>query len=172
MGTTSVRMSMNDTKKMLVKDFCYSNDKYISKVISHANGIGGFWILRIVTNIKEMSEYFDIVFVMMSHRSGETSYKEIGYEMFPYASDVPLRWLEKVSPVTQEGKDWVAYVKRVQSVVIQSGKEIIFDGKRFKLVGEMSRKFWYVTEMESGKMYKLSKENIVDSILKEESENV
>lgn len=108
----------------------------------------------------------------MEHRSGETSYKEICYEMFPYASDVPLRWLEKVSPTTQEGKDWVAYVKRVQSVVIQSGKEIIFNSKRFKLIEEMSRKFWYVTEMESGKLYKLSKENIVDSILKGETENV
>lgn len=166
MGTTSVRMSMADTKKMVVKEFCYSNDRIVSKVLSHANGSGGMWILRNVVVIKEMKEYNDIIFVKMEHRNGETSFKEISYEMHPYFFDVPLRWLEQVAPQSKEGIEWCEMVKRIQNVSLSYGIEIVFSERKFKLLDEISKKYWRVQDVDTRKVYKLSKENIVDSILK------
>lgn len=166
MGTTSVRMSMIETKKMIVNEFSYSNDRIVSKVLSHANGSGGMWILRNVVEIKEMKEYNDIIFVKMEHRNGETSFKEISYEMHPYLFDVPLKWLEQVSPQSKEGIEWCEMVKRIQNVSLSYGIEFVFNERKFKLIDEISKKYWRVIEIGSGKAYKLSKENIVDSILK------
>lgn len=115
MGATGVYMDMASTKVMILKDMDFCGATCISKVIAHANGRGGLWILREITHINKDPHpnhvYITATFVKMDHRKGETTYKEINIDCHPYYYDCPKSWLTRIQPQGEMGMDWLAKAK-------------------------------------------------------------
>lgn len=168
MGATGVYMSMKETKKMILKDYNFSNDKRIVKTISHANGKGGMWIFLEVDD-KIQGKYFTIEFAKMSHKSGETIYRQYNFEEHPYFYDVPENWLNKVSANSKTGKDWIEKVRKIYSFDLQPGLKFKKSGTEeiWETVYNYSPKF-YVVKDPSGKVWKMDKDLLTDYFLRNE----
>lgn len=163
MGTTGIPQSMADTKKMLLKEFSYTNEKCVSEVLKSRSGKGGMWIFRKIVS-KEFGEYFTVDFIKMEHEKGWTYYKEMNYEIHPFYYDCPVSWLDSLKPTSETGIEWIEKVKKIQSIVLKSGMKIKFNKMEYELLYELSATFW-VVRREDLKVFKLSKENIIHSIL-------
>lgn len=162
MGTTGIECSMIEAKKVVIKDFSFKNENLSSEVLKTAIGKGGIWILRQIES-KENGKYFTIDFVKMSHEKGWTYYKEINFEMGPYFYDCPISWLDKLTPYSEDGRKWIEKVRKINSLVLVPGIKIVFCKVGYTLDFVLSPKFWRVTR-EDGRVFKLSKENILDCL--------
>lgn len=110
MGWTGVYMDMASTKVMILKDMDFCGATCISKVLAHARGNGGMWILR---EIRENGKdpFVTATFVKMEHKKGETFYEKIDIDYHPYYYDCPQSWLTRIQAQGEMGMDWLAKAK-------------------------------------------------------------
>ncbi len=165
MGATGVYKSMSDTKKMILGDYNFKSEKGISEVLKHTNGKGGMWILRKISLFEKNKTFLTIDFIKMSHKNGETVYREYNFESHPYYYDCPIEWIDMITPESVDGINWVERVKRIQSIKIVPKMQIKFAQKDFETLYPLTNKFWAVRNLSENKVYKLDKELIMNSIL-------
>ena len=132
MGSTGIMKSMAETKKMLIKDFTFSNEKLTSTVLGQANGAGGMWILQGLEFKDDRGKFTSAIFVMMNHYRGETIYKEISIDSGPSYYDCPESWLNRITPQGEWGIGWMEKarnVHRVKKIQIVPGMKFTFHGR-------------------------------------------
>jgi len=83
MGATGVYKSMSETKKMILGDYNFKSEKGVSEVLKHTNGKGGMWILRKISLFEKNKTFLTIDFIKMSHKNGETVYREYNVDSGP-----------------------------------------------------------------------------------------
>lgn len=165
MGATGVYQSMAETKKMILRDYSFKNDLLESSVLKNASGKGGMWIFRKIIQPQIEKTFYTIDFIKMSHRNGETVYREYNFESGPCYYDCPIRWLNFIVPETKYGIEWVEKVKKIQDLKIVPGMNVKFGNREFVTINQMTNKFWCVKSISENKIYKLDKENIINYLL-------
>ena len=170
MGWTGVCMDMAMTKKMVLKDMEWSSEKGSSKVLAHANGRGGLWILReIVINEKRDYDEFDVggpyvtaTFVKMEHKKGETFYKEMDIDVHPYNYDCPSSWLKRIQPQYTMGKEWLEKAVKIadaMKIEIVAGMDFTFNSNQWKTEFKYSSVYW-ACRTSQGKLFKIKTSSI------------
>lgn len=172
MGTTGVAMTAAETRADLLKQFEYQNERGFSKVLAHAKGRGGFWILREVEysfNGEHFPAHTTATFIFMESAGGMTYYKEIDIDCAPYAYDCPKTWLTRIQPSGKDGESWLEKAKahHANQKKIVPGLKIIYDGKVFEVVELWSRGKWIVRDPH-GTRYSMKSSTIQESKVAEE----
>lgn len=154
MGWTGVYMDMASTKKMILKDMDFTRSSFTSKVLAHARGNGGMWILR---EIRENGKdpFVTATFVKMEHSKGETTYKEIDIDCHPYYYDCPQSWLTRIQPQGEMGMDWLAkardYANRMK-MEIKAGMHFKYNWRDWTTEYKYSSHKW-ACRTSQGKLY-------------------
>ena len=147
MGWTGVYMDMASTKKMILKDMDFTGSKGIYKVVGHANGKGGMWVLQEIVFFGELpvTPFITATFVKMDHRKGETTYKEINIDCHPYYYDCPKSWLTRIQPQGEMGMDWLAkaqdYANRMK-MEIKAGMHFKYNWRDWTTEYKYSSQKW------------------------------
>ena len=167
MGWTGVYMDMASTKKMVLKDMEWSSEKGSSKVLAHANGRGGLWILREI-QINKSNEYdgrdpyITATFVKMEHKKGETFYKEMDIDVHPYNYDCPSSWLKRIQPQYTMGKEWLEKAVKIadaMKIEIVTGMDFTFNNVKYKSEFKYSSTYW-ACRTSQGKLFKIKTSSI------------
>lgn len=171
MGATGVYMSMADTKKMILRDYSYNTDKGMSTVLKSRNGKGGMWILRkihLYHGDEVKKSFLTIDFIVMSHKNGETVYREYNVDSGPCYYDCPIEWLDLITVESKFGIDWMNKVKRIHNLKIVPNTKFKFSQKEFETLYPLTNKFWAVKNLLENKVYKMDKELIMNILLEVE----
>lgn len=167
MGWTGVYMDMKSTKAMILKDMNYSGATCTSKVIAHANGRGGLWILREIIPIGK-DPFTIATFIKMSSAKGETTYKEMDIDCHPYAYDCPSAWLNRIQPQYSSGHEWLAKAKNhahMMSIEIKAGMPFMYNGIDWKVEYKYSPQKW-ACRTAQGKLYVVRNADIKEALSK------
>jgi hypothetical protein len=167
-------LSAEETRKMLLRDFQFDReDGKFSHVLASAKGKGGFWILTENRwNEKVGDPFIDAIlatFVKMDYGSGMTYFKEIGIECGPCYYDCPKSWLEKVTPISKYGEEWLEKAKAYHSNRQQIGKGLKFQyfGTLYEVEEYHGGSMWIVVDHTSGTRtrYKMRSSNICEALI-------
>ncbi len=172
MGATGVFKSMADTKKMILRDYSYNTDKGMSTVLKNRNGKGCMWILRKI-HVYHQDEikksFLTIDCIVMSHKNGETVYREYNVESGPYYYDCPIEWLDLITVESECGIEWMNKTKRIHNLKIVPNTKFKYNQKEYETIYPLTNKFWLIRNLSENKTYKLDKDLIMDSLLKAEN---
>lgn len=165
MGWTGVYMDMASTKKMILKDMDFTRSSFTSKVLAHARGNGGMWILR---EIRENGKdpFVTATFVKMEHKKGETTYKEIDIDCHPYYYDCPSSWLNRIQPQYPSGHEWLAKAKNhahMMSIEIKAGQTFRHNSVDWTVEYKYSSQKW-ACRTAQGKLYVVRNADIREAL--------
>lgn len=167
MGWTGVYMDLASTKKMILKDMDFTGSSFTSKVLAHARGNGGMWILReIHENGKD--PFITATFVQMEHSKGETTYKEIDIDCHPYSYDCPQSWLARIQPQGDMGMEWLEKAKNhalVMSIEIKAGQTFKYNSLDWTVEYKYSPQKW-ACRTAQGKLYVVRNATIKEALSK------
>lgn len=174
MGWTGVYMDMKSTKTMILKDMNFSGATCTSKVIGHANGRGGLWILREISHINKDPHpnhvYVTATFVKIERKKGETFYKEIDIDCHPYYYDCPSSWLNRIQTQYDMGKEWLEKAKKIadaMKIEIKHGQTFRHNSVDWTVEYKYSSQKW-ACRTSQGKLYVVRNADIREALSKVE----
>jgi len=167
MGTTSIKQSMAETRKMLLREFNFNKDaQNYSNVLASARGKGGFWILRDMSNAEDgvVLSGITATFIKMNFFSGETFYKEIDIEWHPRAYDCPAGWLEQIKVHCEGGMEWMTKARKYHLSLQKdlSGFKFTMAGVSMAVIEPMTGIWWKIYDESRGSYHKMR-----DSMIRE-----
>lgn len=183
MGATGVKLSLGETKEMIVRDYNFVNNfregySLRSEVLAKANGKDGvFWLLRRIHGNRPDGTDVDVVTaecVIVKHytKSGETVYKEINIASEPYYYDIPAKWFDKITDKDAGAITWLEQARKsaeatkaLKAIELKPGVKTLICSDVFTLAYEMTPRKWAVRDA-AGKLFRASVSDIKAGIQK------
>jgi len=160
MGYTGIRQSVSATKEMLIREYNYENETRKSEVLkTHSYG-SEFWILLKVFDKRTSETIVTADVVVMSHKNGETVYKEMNVCIYPYYYNIPESWLSQLTHAHTSGTSFNEWLSATKEFIRRKGLEIVsgfifeFNGKNYTTVEKYTNQSWLV-KREDGQVFKI-----------------
>jgi hypothetical protein len=166
MGTTGIRLSVSDTKEMIVRDYNFKNDNLSSEVLKTSSYGNQFWLLRKI--VENGNEFVTADVVLISHKDGTTHYTEMNIGRVPYYYHCPLEWLKLISQKEDDSilnwKDSVRKYWAKKKIEIVPGMKLNFQNNSYIVIEKYTSHFWTV-QRQDGKRFKMKNQFVKDSIV-------